>query len=160
MINTTKNKSLIAIIIFLILTNIAMLIFFLYLKPGKRMHSKEDSIASFLRKELSFNDKQLTNYNLLKDKHFQNIKPAFEDIRNAKDSLYNLLYQSNISDSLVKMKALIIGTKQTDLDVQMFNHFKNIRALCEPEQLPKFDSSFKKVVQRFTHGRFAGKKNK
>ena len=75
-------------------------------------------------------------------------------MRSAKDSFYNQLYQTNVSDSAVTDKAEIIGNKQTYLDVRMLQHFKNVRALCTPNQLPKFDSLFKNVIQRFTHGKF------
>ena len=155
MIAATKNRSLIAIIIFLLITNIAMLVFFLGLTgPGKRMHSREDGIASFLKKDINFNDKQIEAYKLLKDKHIENIKPLFESIRSAKDSFYNLLYRPNVTDSILKERAMIIGNKQTDLDLKMMQHLKNVRAICNAEQLTKFDSLFKNVVQRFTHGKF------
>ena len=155
MITNTKNKSLIAIIIFLLITNIAVLVFFLFVNvPGKKTHSREDGISTFLKKDIQFDEKQMEAYKTLKDKHIQSLKPVFEEMRSAKDSFYNLLYQTSISDSAITDKAGTIGDKQTYLDVKMLQHFKNVRALCTPDQLPKFDSLFKNVIQRFTHGKF------
>ncbi len=155
MIENTKTKTLIAIIVFLLATNIAILVFFLFVdKPGKKMHSREVGIATFLKKDINFDDKQMTAYQLLKDSHIKNIKPVFDSIRYSKDIFYNLLYQPGISDSVVKNKAVIIGNIQANLEVNMLAHLKNVRNLCTPDQLPKFDSLIKNVVQRFTHGRF------
>ncbi len=158
---TAKNKSLIAVIIFLLITNIAMLVFLLFFNTsGKRMRGKEDGISAFLKKEVQFDEKQMDAYKTIKDKHIQILKPAFEAMRTAKDSFYNLLYQAQTTDSMVAQKAAAISNKQTFLDVSMLQHFKNVRRLCKPEQLPKFDSLFKNVIQRFTHGRFVKKSDK
>ena len=155
---TAKNKSLVAVIIFLLITNIAMLVFLLFFNtPGKRMRGKEDGISTFLKKEVQFDEKQMDAYKTLKEKHIQSLKPVFEEMRTAKDSFYNLLYQAETNDSLVAGKAAAISSKQAFLDVSMLKHFKNVRQLSKPEQLPQFDSLFKTVIQRFTHGK-SGKK--
>ncbi len=80
--------------------------------------------------------------------------PLFNALRSAKDSLYNLLYTTTATpDSIVNTRAALIGERQMKLDRQMFTHFKTVRNICTPEQLPKFDSSFKSIVQKIT-GRF------
>ena len=56
-------------------------------------------------------------------------------------------------------EAAAISNKQAFLDVSMLQHFKNVRRLCKAEQLPKFDSLFKNVIQRFTHGKSAKKRD-
>jgi Spy/CpxP family protein refolding chaperone len=152
---TPQNKSLISIIVFLLLTNIAMLIFFLFLgNTSRRGHGRDENFFSnILQKEVGFNDNQITAYKKLKEEQMHKMKPLFEDIRNAKDNFYRLVYANPLPDSTFNAYAAAIGTKQSALDMQMFQNLKAIRNLCTPEQQPKFDSSLKTVVARMT-GRF------
>jgi len=151
-----KNRALVSIIIFLVISNIAILIYFLYFSDGRKGSYGKDrnAVSGFLQKDMGFNKEQINKYQELKTTHLQTIKPVFNDIRTAKENFYNLLYVNNISDSAVDKAAAVIGEKQIALDKQMFNHFKSVRNLCTPQELPKFDSSFKKVVEKMTGGRF------
>ena len=86
------------------------------------------------------------------------MKPFFDSIHSSKDSFFNLL-SFDASDSMVNKTAAIIGEKQVLLDLHMYRHLKNVRELCTPEQLPKFDSLFKNVVAKMTqHFRKPGTK--
>ena len=106
-----------------------------------------------LKTEVGFDQKQLDTYQQLREEHMKKIKPLFEDIRSAKDSFYSLLYVDNPPDSLLNKTAARIGEKQMVLDREVFNHFKNVRLLNRPEQLAKFDTLYKKVIEKITGGR-------
>jgi Spy/CpxP family protein refolding chaperone len=150
---TPQNKSLVSIIIFLLLTNIAMLIFFLFLgNTSRRGHGNRDEnfFSNILQKEVGFNDNQITAFKKLKEDQMHKLHPLFEDVRTSKDSFYRLLYVNPLPDSLFESKAESIGQKQAALDMQMFRNLKSIRNLCTPEQLPRFDSSIKTIVERMT----------
>ncbi len=153
----TKNRSLVSIIIFLLISNIAILIFFLGIKDGRKTsHGKDgrNTVAVFLQKDMGFNKEKMDEYQKLREVQMKSVQPLFDDIRSAKENFYELLYINNVSDSIVNNAAAVIGEKQMALDKQMFSYFKNIRNLCAPQELPKFDSSFKKVVEKITNGRF------
>ena len=150
---TPQNKSLVSIIVFLLLTNIAMLIFFLFLgntTRGGHGNGDDNSLSNILQKEVGFNDNQISAFKKLKEAQLHKMRPLFEDVRSAKDSFYRLLYINPLPDSLFESKAASIGQKQSTLDMQMFRNLKSVRNLCTPEQLPKFDSSIKTVVERMT----------
>ncbi len=147
----TKTKSLVTIIIFLLITNIGMLVFFILLsKPvDKRYRNREtNGMYTSLQNEVGFSKDQLDKYQLLRKEQMEKVKPLFNDVRNAKKDFYGLVYSSNVSDSLLKADADSIAQKQKTLDMQMFIYFKNIRNICTPEQTQKFDSVIKKVVVR------------
>jgi Spy/CpxP family protein refolding chaperone len=158
---TTKTKSLVTIIIFLLITNIAMLIFFIVLsKPvDKRPRNREtNGMYTSLQNEVGFSKDQLDKYQLLRKEQMEKVKPLFNEVRNAKKDFYGLLYSSNVPDSLIHADADSIANKQKTLDLQMFDYFKNIRNMCTPDQTEKFDSVIKKVVVRMV-GR-PGKENR
>jgi periplasmic protein CpxP/Spy len=148
---TTKTKSLVTIIIFLLITNIAMLVFFILLsKPVDRRQRNHETNGMYtsLQNEVGFSKDQLDKYQLLRKEQMEKVKPLFNEVRNAKKDFYGLIYSSNVADSLINADADSIAKKQKTLDLQMFTYFKNIRNICTPEQTQKFDSVIKKVVVR------------
>lgn len=157
-----KYKSLISIIIFLLVTNFAMLIFFMVIsKPIDKKYRNHDQngIYTLLQKEVGFSQAQLDQYQVLRTQQRKNIKPLFDKVRKAKEDFYGLLYSANISDSLINADADSIGKTQKELDLQVFNHFKMVRNICTPDQIQKFDSSIKKVIARMTGRPEKGKPN-
>jgi len=152
-----KNRTLVSIIIFLLISNIAILTYFLAFNDKRKgSHGKESRnvVAAFLQNDIDFSKQQMDEYQKLRDSHMVSIKPIFNDIRSAKERFYNLIYINNVPDSSVNIASAAIGEKQIILDMHMFTHFMEVRNLSTPEQLPKFDSLFKKVVDKMTGNRF------
>src|SRR5438045_698182 len=89
----------------------------------------------------------------LKKDDFEKNKYFFEQLKSAKANFYQNIYQSDVPDSFLQKSALVIGEKQVAVDLRMLQHFKNLRALCTPQQLPKFDSLFTNIVEKITSGR-------
>lgn len=157
-----KYKTLVSIIVFLLITNFAMLIFFMVIaKPidKKSRYNDQNGFGVMLQNEVGFSKTQLDQYQALRTQQRQNVKPLFDDIRKSKDNFYGLLYSDSVPDSVIDANADSIAETQKKLDLQMFNHFKNIRSLCTPDQLQKFDSSIKKAVARMTGRPGKGKPN-
>lgn len=149
--STTKNKSLVSIIIFLLITNITILVFFLVLNNPAQKHSHDQNgMSGLLQKEVGFNKDQLDTYQALRKNQSDTVHALFDDLRNAKMDFYNLIYSPQVSDSAIKEASDLIAKKQEALDIHMFNHFKTVRNICTPDQLQKFDSTIKKVFVRMT----------
>lgn len=146
-----NNKVLISIIAILLVSNIAILTFFLMKKDGGRMEKRPDRkamIADFLKKEIGFSEAQLQQYDTLSDRHRESVKKMFESLRSSKDKQFKQLTAGDFSDSIINNVADQSAASQKTMELQMFNHLKNIRTLCTPEQLPKFDSLFVKILNR------------
>ena len=151
--SVTKNKSLISIIIFLLITNIAMLVFFLVLNkpPQKAVRARDQNgMSGMLQKEVGFSKDQVDAYLSLRKSQMDTIHVLFDELRQSKMDFYDLIYSSQISDSTLNKAADIIAERQKALDLYMFDHFKKVRNICTPDQLQKFDSTIKKVLIRMT----------
>ncbi len=149
--SNTKTKSLITIIIFLLITNIAMIIFFMVLsKPvEKRSRSHEPGgMYKSLQNEVGFSQDQLNQYKALRETQMKNVRPMFNQVRKSKENFYDLISLEQVSDSMLTSDADSIAEKQKSLDMQMFLYFKNVRKICTPAQMQKFDSVMKKVIGR------------
>jgi hypothetical protein len=154
-----KIQSLTFIIAFLLVTNSVMILFFIFSKPCKPVPPPKDEnvVATFLQKELGFDEWQMNSYQKLKKDDFDRARPAFDELRHAKITFYENIYDNSVHDSLVNKSASFIGKKQKAVDLLMLKHFKNVRNLCTEQQLPKFDSLFKNVIAKITSGKFKKK---
>lgn len=152
MINTqNRSKVLVAIVMLLLIANIALVSFFLLKKDPPRRDKYEERkamIAGFLKNEIGFNQAQLQQYDSISSKHHDNIKAMFDSLKSSKDKQFKQLAAGNFSDSVMNMVADQSAVSQKMMELQMFNHLKNIRQLCTVEQLPKFDSLFAKVLKK------------
>jgi len=153
-----KIRSLIFIIAFLLVTNIVMLLFFIFSKPCTPAERPKDEnlVATFLKNEIAFDNQQMDLYQKVRKNDFDKARPSFEELRFAKNSFYQNIHKDDVPDSVIKNSAAVIGKKQIAVDMLMLKHFKNVRNLCTAQQLPKFDSLFKNVIAKIT----AGKKRK
>jgi Spy/CpxP family protein refolding chaperone len=149
--SNTKTKSLVTIIIFLLITNIAMLVFFVVLsKPAERRQRGHESNGMYksLQNEVGFSQDQLKQYQALREEQMKNVRPRFNEVRESKKAFYGLISSDQVSDSLLNADADSIAEKQKSLDMQMFLYFKNIRKICTPDQIGKYDTLMKKVIGR------------
>jgi periplasmic protein CpxP/Spy len=162
----SKNKSLIFIITALLLINILVVGYFLWFKkPHRPVESRQKGhkgIATALQNEVGFNEQQVAQYRELKEKQWTAIKPMFSDLCRVKDSLFRLLSNENTNDSVINKAADVIARQQKAVDIQVFNHFKQIRTLCTPEQLPKYDSLVQHLIKKMgpCQGKPGNKDNK
>ena len=139
-----NNKVLLFIVAILLLANIAMLFYFLWVREPARKNSRGDRqkspMTEFLQTKIGFNTDQMAAFEKIRQQHRQKMKPLFEDIKTAKVQFYGFLTNAVINDSTQNKSATLIGEKQKLLDLQTFQNFKEIRGLCTPEQQPKYDS--------------------
>ncbi|MEO6330331.1 MAG: hypothetical protein ABIO55_15460 [Ginsengibacter sp.] len=150
-----KIRSLIFAIVFLLITNIALLLF---LVLNRDDHHKTDNrglntVGTFLKDEIGFDDQQMSIYQNLRKSDFERGKPEFDSLKAAKGRFYLNIYNDTIPDSVINKLAVTIGEAQIAVDRHMLRHFKSLRRICTPAQLPKFDSSFKTVVEKVTMGK-------
>ncbi len=151
--NPARYKTLVAIIAVLLLSNVAMLVYFVALKDNGKSNSSnhgekhKSPMTEFLQKEIGFTPAQMTVFDSLKQHHRAAVKPLFDDLSQSRDSLYLLAGAASNSDA-VTTAASAIGRKQAALELRMFENFQQIRAICTPAQLPKFDSLAPTLVHK------------
>ena len=149
MTTPTKNKLFIFIIALLLISNIGLVVFFI----GMNKHDSRDNrgrgeITRVLKEEIGFNEIQIKQYEEIRMAHRQKMRPLFDSMRTAKETLYNQLYFPEIDDSVFNSTIAEVGQKQQRIDRNLFNHFRSLRELCTAEQQPKFDTMIKHMVQR------------
>lgn len=153
MTNTSnKNKALVFLIIILLLTNIAVLVYFLSPKrPDKEANQEKNKykLLEPLKNEVGFSDSQIAEYKKIKDSRTGRIKGKVEDLRRVRDSFYLLLATRDVADSVLNVYSDSIAYRQKLLDLETFGHFKILRKICTPEQEAKYDTMVQHIVHRW-----------
>jgi Spy/CpxP family protein refolding chaperone len=151
--NFSRTKVLISIIAVLLLTNIAMLIFVVGTRDHRRKRGDEGnrgpgtSISIVLEQKVGFTREQMDKVKELRGTHREKMHSLFEDIRLAKISFYGHLGENEVNDSVFNTSGNAIAEKQKAIDLQAFKNLRELRALCTPEQLPKYDSIMPGVLE-------------
>lgn len=146
-----NNKALIFLVVVLLLTNIALLFYFLVFKkptgyqPGRQGNF---SVVEHMKKEVGFDEMQSVQFKQMLEQNRDSMKLYSEKVRSAKTALYKLLQQPNTPDSVIVAAGKNLGNLQQAMEMQMFRHFQRVRALCTSEQVPKFDTMVTKMSNR------------
>jgi protein CpxP len=152
--SSSRSRNLIVIISILLLTNIAILAFFLWPKssgskaPGGGKPGY--GMAETLKREVGLDSQQVKELNHLREEHWKKMKPLFDDLQNSKNEFYLLLKSPETPDSVIDNAASQIAQKQKLVDLQVFQHFRNSRLVCTPEQRAKYDSLVQIIIKRMS----------
>ena len=105
-------------------------------------------IAAFLQNEIGFDQKQLKQYDSLNGPNRIKVKAMFDTLKSEKENEFKQLTTNNFSDTAIFKTANTISEKQKEIEIVLYKHFKEIRNICNSQQLPKFDSLFYKVINK------------
>ena len=119
----------------LLALNIGLLAWITFFSQNNQLPPKR----LFLERELKFDESQSETYRILRQEHSQQMRALRENVRSMKEAFYEALPQSNISDEVLKVKAVAIESKMVDADVLTFKHFQKVRQMCTPQQQEHFD---------------------
>ena len=140
----TSNKWVLLLVVFLVLTNLALVIF-AFSSSAPKKGRQED----WVKKELSLTEEQDKVFKERKEQFMATMKPRWEEVNSLKDSLYRHLGDSEAPDSLVNYYTRKWTEKNRENDVILFNHFRELRKQCNSdEQRQKYDTMVTRMVTR------------
>lgn len=151
----SKYRTLIAIIVLLLVTNIAVLAYFMLNKKPHGRDKGKQGFEAVLQKEVGFTDEQVARFKTLKESHWATAKRQMDELKGVKLNLFNLTKEENPSDSLVNSLADSIASLQKQVEINSFQHFKATRQICTPAQQPAYDSLMTRIITKM--GRSGGK---
>ena len=137
----TQKRFMFWLILLLVVLNLSMTALVWQSSMDKKIKPPiEDSRSSrrtltFLQRELGFTDAQIEDYDRLRQKHQNEIRPLIESMRQAKREMMQEIFQAQ-PDTLHAMHiAREIGEKQTRIEKLTFNHFLQLKELSGPDQV-------------------------
>ena len=138
-------KFLKAILLILLLVNVATLSFLWFTKPPRP--NPQGTAKDFLAKELSFSPKQLQQFEALQVAFQEQREALRQSNRDNHDVYFDLLQNPNVDSITVKNAAEeIIKIKEKE-ELAIFYHLQKVRAICDATQKPKFDKIVKEAAK-------------
>jgi periplasmic protein CpxP/Spy len=156
MMRPPRQRWLLVLVAILLLTNIATLSIYWLKKPdhdggpGRDPGNREKKMGQFMVDQMKFDASQEASYWKLRDSMITIQKPVMDSIRSSKKRFFDLLNQPGTTDSLLIARTNEIADLQKKLDLVTFRHFQKVRGICRPDQLQKFDTVIKEIVNRMT----------
>lgn len=129
-----KNIILYLLLAFLIIVNGIFLFLFLN-KPARIGHKPEDFIA----KQLKFDEKQLEQFAQLNDNHKEDRRKYADNTKQLKDMLFSKISDENVTSATIDSITNLIGKKEQAKEMMVFNHFRELRAICNEKQKERLD---------------------
>ncbi|HUS02243.1 MAG TPA: periplasmic heavy metal sensor [Chitinophagaceae bacterium] len=148
--NISKNNLLIWSVILLVIANVAVLV--TIWSTHRKQGPGRGTPADYLIKELNLNSDQQNKLRSLAKQHHEQSLKIREGIKSARHDLFKLLQQPAIDDSTKRSAADNVAKDLEQLDLLTFDHFKEVRSICTPEQQKKFDKIIEDVLQMIASG--------
>ena len=148
----SKIKLLTIAVLLLLLANIGLITILVLNKPPHipppRMGMNEQEPKRIIIEKLHFNENQIAQYEILINVHQATIKELNNSFNQVKNSLYQTLLNEKtiIKDSLINQ----LGLLQIKIETTHYNHFKEIKSICLPNQLANFNELSKELSTFFS----------
>lgn len=146
-----KTKLLTITIIGLLLLNLGTL-GFLFLNGPKGHRPPVDDRPKpkeIILKRLHLDAQQQKEYDKLIEWHRGEITRLDDNIRSAKNKLYNQLSQANVDTKVKDSLITVINTNQKQIEETHFKHFSDIKKLCHKDQMDDFNSLTEELSRIF-----------
>lgn len=153
MMRPARQKWLLVLVAILFLTNIATLSIFWFKKPkrpGQPAENAKRRMGQWMVDQMKFDSVQAQAYWKMRDSVVVLQRPLMDSIRDAKKNFYNLLNQPNVTDSMLHLRSDHVAALQKRLDFVTYRHFKEVQSILHHDQLQKFDTVVKEIVDRMT----------
>lgn len=144
-----KSKLLRNFVIAILIINMVIISYLLINSNGfpKNLPPKPREIVI---EKLDFDTNQIKEYDRTITKHQNKIRNLDDSIRIAKNELYAKLKSSSskitTNDSLINQ----INNYQKEIEITHYNHFIEIKKICKPEQLEKFNALTEELSKIFS----------
>lgn len=141
-----KNLLLYILLAFLIIVNVFFL--FNYLGKSKKHKGQKGERKNYIVKKLDFNESQKLQFIQLDSSHQNRVRLISNTIRGFKDNLFDNISSTTFSEEDLDSITSLISEQEKLKDIEVFNHFRAIEAICDEEQKIKFKSIIKNALHR------------
>lgn len=114
--------------------------------------------ARMIIEQLKLSPPQIEQFEKLKQEHRAGINKLRQSGKGMRDRFFNLLKNSNPDEKSANALADSISYNQKEIELVTFNHFKEVRKICNEEQQKRFDEIINDVLHSMARpGRGPGK---
>jgi periplasmic protein CpxP/Spy len=159
----SKNKISVWIIAVLVLLNCFTLatiwlrqIPFPFIPAGEDPRPRRHGL-NVLKEELNLSAEQISEFNLIRQRHFDKMRPLQNEIFSLRRELLDEIYKNEPDTQKVRLLAVRIGEKESERERFVFEHFMQMKSVCTPEQRDKYDRLLRELITPPDRGRRPGR---
>lgn len=141
-----KNLLLYILLAFLVLMNG----FFLFKHFGASDDKSPKRLGpeNFIAKQLELDGTQLVEFKKIDKAHREKMTLILDDIKGAKDELFDRLSDETVNDSIIDALATQIANKEKAKELQTFHFFRSLNQICTERQKERFKRILKDGLRR------------
>jgi len=123
-------------------------------RPGPPPHGPGGGPKAMIIHELDFNDTQVNKFEELVKQHRSGMNDLEKKGREIRENYFKLMTSDSLDYKAKENLEAAIAENQKNIDAITFDHFKQVRVLCNDEQKAKFDKMIGEVMMhmRGSHG--------
>lgn len=149
-----QRKLLIRIVIVLVILNVASISVFLFKDcchrpPPKEHRDEQRDVSDVLKNELNLTEKQVQQFKDIRTGFFEKEKALAKVIRSERDSMNEAMFSKSTDEELVKALARRVANNEYQMELLRFEQSKQLKAVCTPEQMGKFEELVKEIRDYF-----------
>lgn len=129
----------------------AVLLVFLWTGDKRKHHNPPHHGPKRVEMILGFDDAQKASFQGLLDGHIERRDSLHARMMKHRQSAFGQLKGGNPDSSIVANELRELGNATVDMEMEIFDHFLNVRNICKPEQLSKFDQDLIQEMFRPKH---------
>jgi len=150
----SQNKLLLRCVIFLALLNVFSISIFLWKEfhHGPLLFPKNEDyhdVSGILQRELNLTPEQTDQIKALRSDFFEKETTLTATIRSERDSMNELMFNKDTDTTLVKSLAKRVADDEYQMELLRFEQAQQLKAICTPEQLKKFNGLVKEIRDYF-----------
>lgn len=127
------------VIVSLLAINLATVGSIWFNHPPHKMPPPPPDVICFLNDKLQLSDEQKNQMISLKEQHLNLIHNLMDKNKSLHNRFFSLIKNADASESMVQSLADSIAIIQSAMDISTYNHLKDLKNICTPEQQKKFD---------------------
>lgn len=131
-----KKNTLLYILIILLVGFNGYFIANQFKKPPR---NKPSGPAVFIAKELHFDEDQMAQFDVLLAPHDAEMEELSHQKKRLKDRLFEMMFLEEVPQSVIDSILVEIGRNEQSRDTEVFNHFREVRKICDESQRRKFE---------------------
>lgn len=140
-----KEKLLILVVIVLVVLNVSVLGYLFFSKssfPPPPPKSPERFIV-----ELGFDEDQRNKFEILREKQFELFDEIDKKFNNVSKEYFELIKKDSFDPAVKDSLERVIAEIQVEKAKMLFNHFKDLKNICRPDQKEKFDELIPELIR-------------
>jgi periplasmic protein CpxP/Spy len=150
-----QRKLLISTVIALVIINLVSISFFVWKdyknnKEGRIPNEPNpDKVKAILTKKLNLTEGQSKKMTALRLDFYGKEKVLSKIIRAERDSMNDIMFNSNTDDTIIKSLALNVSANEYKMEMLRYEQAKELKTICTPQQLQKFETLVKEIRDYF-----------